>query len=125
MGLDGTEDSFVRTYHVSPRASSLIENLRWRDGKDSLEPRLDPCYRPESRDFLSALLRAQGCAGQRGRKRHYSAYDGAAGGEGQGVMEVPNHFQKLKMGKRGRRGEVFSQHATGLRYPLHGWSLSR
>jgi hypothetical protein len=34
MGPDGTEDSFVRTYHVSPRASSLIENLRWRDGKE-------------------------------------------------------------------------------------------
>jgi hypothetical protein len=33
-GPDGAEDSFVRTYHVSPRGSSLIENLRWRDGKE-------------------------------------------------------------------------------------------
>jgi hypothetical protein len=33
-GPDGAEDCFVRTYHVSPRGSSLIENLGWRDGKE-------------------------------------------------------------------------------------------
>ena len=33
-GPNAEEDSFVRTYHVSPRGSSLILNLRWRDGQE-------------------------------------------------------------------------------------------
>jgi hypothetical protein len=34
VGPDGDNDSFVRTYHVSPRGSSLMLNLRWKDGQE-------------------------------------------------------------------------------------------
>jgi hypothetical protein len=33
-GPNGEEDSFVRTYHVTPKGSFVIENLRWRDEKE-------------------------------------------------------------------------------------------